>query len=168
MRKRNNASRGWLIVGLLVPATMVVWAELNVTGFPVVTGFGVLLVAAVAVAGGIVEQRNGLRSQPAAPAGPERSVERLAAPLLPFTVRVAAQHGACPLGFRPGDQWTVGATGQVSDQVCLPLAIAARRLTSTWTEAIAEPDPKRRAACNCPWAAARLSFRAGAARTTAA
>ena len=88
----------------------------------------------------------------------KEQIDRLTPPLVPYRVTVVGAKGACPLNFELGHEWNVDLAGGTSRPMCRPAALAAQRLNSTWTEAVAEPDPNRVARCECPWAAAGLAF----------
>lgn len=56
------------------------------------------------------------------------------APILPVTVGVAGVTGGCPLGFRPGQSWTIDADGHISRPLCRPAVDALATLLPTLTQ----------------------------------
>lgn len=162
MRKGTWAPAIWITIAC---STLVAGFAL-VSGasslLPTVSVIAITLIFAMAAIGGLVEARFMQAAFPAPPREPE-VVKGTMAPLSPFSVRAVRDEGTCPLGYRAGDVWAVNGEGQLHRPLCLPAVTAARMLTSTWTEQVAEPTPGKFARCRCPWAQAALTFEAQAA-----
>jgi hypothetical protein len=136
---------------------LVATLEFAIPAFPLATGL-----AAIAAAAGSAAVATTVTRLPKAPSdtGPRNDVDQLPRPLEPYGVSVAGSKGECPLGLQVGHNWEIDPLGGTSRPMCKAAAIAAARLTSTWTEAVSEPDPGRVARCKCPWVEAGLTFKA--------
>lgn len=148
----------WALGGLGVLALTAAVVAAAGPHFPVTTAAaGVLFAGAAALA--VWTEARGAPT-PVAPVTRPEATERMTRPLVPFVVAIAATKGSCPLGYQTGYQWAVDREGRLSRPLCLPAIAAARRLTSSWTEWVAEPTPGQLARCRCPWAQAALTFEA--------
>lgn len=151
----------WIGAVLAIAILMVMLGMFVGPEFPVTTGAAIVLIFAAAAAGGVVTSRQAAIVTHSPSTLPE-PVLRFSRPFVPFDLAVLGAEGTCPLGMHTGDTALVDQNGELSRPVCVYAESAARRLTSTWTEAVAEPDSRRRTRCVCPWADARLTFGAQA------
>jgi hypothetical protein len=94
------------------------------------------------------------RRQPAVTPRIER-VDQVLGPVRPVTLRVLSAQGGCPLGFQPGQTWSLSAQGQIVPALCQG---AIREINPLLALSSSRDSLEQQVPCRCPLQGKGLVF----------
>lgn len=112
-----------------------------------------LIVFGAFLVGAVVARSEWADRRVVAARGQIEMVDTVAAPPRPLTVRVLRARGACPLGFQPGQAWSIDARGHLSPVLCRG---ALQPLSSLLQQDGHGEGVVSQVACRCPLAGRQL------------
>ena len=148
MKARSHLVPDALFVGVLLIAVVVVWYDVYLGLLA-----QALAVAIAAVAGMIIATREALDTRVTAVRSSLELLDSIRPPFRSASVRVVAERGSCPLGFRVGQVFSVDPQGDILPSVCRGAFLALEPALRGMGNAEAW-----QVCCDCPIKNARLTF----------
>ena len=115
-----------------------------------------LIVAAAVIAGVAIEVTgwNPLQAAASTPVPELELMDTFLLPSAPITIRAVAARGICPLGFQPGDTWSLDGEGHLSPWLCRPAVDSL----SAILQAPQHNGNGKSISCRCPLRDRELAF----------
>ncbi len=148
MNAHSRSIPGVLFIAVLIIAVVIAWYDVYLGLLA-----QALAVTVAAVAGMIVVTHESLDARLAEVRSSLELLDSITPPFTPAQVRVVAERGSCPLGFRPGQVFAVDPQGDILPSVCRGAFTALEPAL----RGVSDGQPWQ-VCCDCPIKNARLTF----------